>query len=100
LGLVVGLKGTGDGNIPATRALAQMMASMGQPLGQSGNGTVALDELKNAKNVALVFVTATVPADLPAGEHALGFKVTAQACDDKTCLAPAYLPVAIKLTVE
>lgn len=47
-----------------------------------------------------IAVTATVPKDLPAGDHALGFKVTAQACDDKTCLAPAYLPVAIKLTVE
>jgi hypothetical protein len=47
-----------------------------------------------------IAVTAMVPADLPAGDHALGFKVTAQACDDKTCLAPAYLPVAIKLTVE
>jgi flagellar P-ring protein precursor FlgI len=63
LGLVVGLKGTGDGNVPATRALAQMMASMGQPLGQTSNGAAALDELKNAKNVALVFVTATVPAE-------------------------------------
>ena len=63
LGLVVGLKGTGDGNVPATRALAQMMASMGQPLGQASNGTIALDELKNAKNVALVFVTVTVPAE-------------------------------------
>jgi len=47
-----------------------------------------------------IAVTAKVPADLSKGEHTLGFKVTAQACDDKTCLAPAYLPVSIKLIVE
>jgi hypothetical protein len=47
-----------------------------------------------------IAVTAKVPADLAAGEHALGLKVTAQACDDKTCLAPAYIPVGIKLVVE
>ncbi len=63
LGLVVGLKGTGDGEIPTTRALAKMMALMGNPLGADAGGAVALDELKNAKNVALVFVTATVPAE-------------------------------------
>jgi len=44
--------------------------------------------------------SALVPGDLTAGEHMLGFKVTAQACDDKTCLAPAYIPVTVKLTVE
>ncbi len=63
LGLVVGLKGTGDGEVPTTRALSRMMALMGNPLGQGPNGTVTLDELKNAKNVAMVFVTATVPAE-------------------------------------
>ena len=26
--------------------------------------------------------------------------LTAQACDDKICLAPAFLPVKVKLTVE
>jgi hypothetical protein len=44
--------------------------------------------------------SALVPADLPAGEHELAFSVTVQACDDKMCLAPAYLPVKMKLTVE
>ena len=45
-------------------------------------------------------VTAQVPADLAAGTHALDMKLTVQACDDKTCLAPAYIPVQVKLTVE
>jgi flagellar P-ring protein precursor FlgI len=59
LGLVVGLKGTGDGGNfqPAMRSLAQAMQQMGNPLGKRG-----LDELKDAKNVALVMVTCTVPA--------------------------------------
>lgn len=47
-----------------------------------------------------ISAAAKVPADLPTGEHTLGLKVTAQACDDKTCLAPAYIPVNIKLVVE
>lgn len=63
LGLVVGLKGTGDGEVPTTRALSRMMALMGNPLSQGMTGAVTLDELKNAKNVAMVFVTATVPAE-------------------------------------
>jgi len=41
-----------------------------------------------------------VPADLPKGEHVMTFSVTAQACDDKTCLAPADIPVSVKLTVK
>lgn len=63
LGLVVGLKGTGDGEVPTTRALSRMMALMGNPLSQGTGGGVALDELKGAKNVAMVFVSATVPAE-------------------------------------
>lgn len=63
LGLVVGLKGTGDGEVPTTRALSKMMAMMGNPLSQAAGGATMLDELKNAKNVAMVFVTATVPAE-------------------------------------
>ncbi len=59
LGMVVGLKGTGDGasSLPTLRSLAQAMQFMGSPLGKNG-----LAELKDAKNVALVIVTATVPA--------------------------------------
>lgn len=63
LGLVVGLKGTGDGEVPTTRALSKMMALMGNPISQANGGAVQLDELENAKNVAMVFVTTTVPAE-------------------------------------
>ncbi len=59
MGIVVGLDGKGDGGAyqPTVRSLAQLMSAMGEQLGPGG-----LDELKNAKNVALVLVTATVPA--------------------------------------
>jgi flagellar P-ring protein precursor FlgI len=59
LGLVVGLNGTGDGGdfLPTIRSLATAMQLMGNPIGKGGPL-----ELKNAKNIALVTVTATVPA--------------------------------------
>jgi len=59
LGLVAGLNGTGDGanSLPTIRSLATMMALMGNPIGTRGTS-----ELKDAKNVALVIVTATIPA--------------------------------------
>ena len=59
LGLVVGLKGTGDGGnfLPTIRSLATAMQLMGSPIGKGGAA-----ELKDAKNVALVMVTVTVPA--------------------------------------
>lgn len=60
-GLVIGLKGTGDGDKPATRMLAQTMSRMGANIGRDKTGGLDLTELKNAKNVALVFVTANVP---------------------------------------
>ncbi len=44
--------------------------------------------------------SALVPAGMEAGEYPLEFKITVQACDDKTCLAPAYIPVTVKLTVK
>lgn len=58
LGLVVGLKGTGDGGkyLPTMRSLATVMQFMRSPL---QNGAA---ELKDASNVALVMVTCTVPA--------------------------------------
>lgn len=63
LGLVVGLKGTGDNNSAATlRSLARIMELMGTRTSQGKDGAYLLQELKDAKNVALVFVTATVPA--------------------------------------
>jgi len=59
VGIVVGLKGTGDGanSLPTMRALATTLQLMGSPIGSGGAA-----ELKDAKNVALVFVSATVPA--------------------------------------
>lgn len=63
LGIVVGLKGTGDNNSATTlRSLARTMELMGTRVAQTKEGQFMLDELKDAKNVALVFVTATVPA--------------------------------------
>ncbi len=57
MGLVVGLKGTGDGGgfLPTVRSLAMAMQVMGKPVN-------AATELKDAKNVALVAVSATIPA--------------------------------------
>jgi flagellar P-ring protein FlgI len=63
MGLVVGLKGTGDGSaLPTARALANMMRLLGNPIPVDARGEPALAELKDAKNVAMVMVTATVPA--------------------------------------
>ena len=62
-GLVVGLNGTGDTNFLAkSRALARMLHNMGHPVLQDTKGQDLLDELKASKNVAVVMVTATVPA--------------------------------------
>ncbi|MEE8452789.1 MAG: flagellar basal body P-ring protein FlgI, partial [Thermoguttaceae bacterium] len=56
-GLVVGLRGTGDGQfLPSMNALAKIMTVTGEPLGSGG-----LTELKDSKNVALVAITATIP---------------------------------------
>jgi hypothetical protein len=49
---------------------------------------------------AVLKASALVPESLAKGEHDLNLEVTVQACDDKVCLAPAYLPVVVKLTVE
>jgi len=62
LGLVVGLKGTGDSDAaPTARALARMMQLMGGQMATDAAGRLDINDLKNAKNVALVFVTAQVP---------------------------------------
>ena len=61
-GLVMGVKGTGDSDMKATqRALAHYMEVLGHHLGKGQTGQTSFDELKNVKNVALVYVTATVP---------------------------------------
>jgi flagellar P-ring protein FlgI len=59
LGLVTGLKGTGDGGnfMPTIRSLGMAMQYLGSQVGPGG-----ISELKDAKNVAIVAVTATVPA--------------------------------------
>ncbi len=63
LGLVVGLKGTGDGKMqPTTRALARMLQTMGGNITVNQQGLPDLRELENASNVATVMVTATIPA--------------------------------------
>ena len=63
LGLVVGLRGTGDSDAaPTARALARMMQLMGGPIALDRAGQLNLDDVSDAKNVAMVFVTATVPA--------------------------------------
>ncbi len=48
----------------------------------------------------IIKASALVPAGMKPGKYPLQFKVTAQACDDKTCLAPAYIPVAFTLEVK
>jgi hypothetical protein len=47
-----------------------------------------------------VAATATVPAELAAGEYALDLALKVQACDTKTCLRPADIPVQLKLRVN
>jgi hypothetical protein len=43
---------------------------------------------------------AVVPETLARGVHKVKLGLTVQACDDKTCLAPASLPVELELTVK
>jgi len=57
-GIVVGLAGTGDGNLASTQQnVRQLLDRLGSPVGGRG-----MAELKDFKNVAIVFVTATIPA--------------------------------------
>jgi flagellar P-ring protein precursor FlgI len=64
LGLVVGLNGTGEAGDPQTmRALARAMEILGNPIPQYGMpGSASFEELRKSKNIALVWVTARVPA--------------------------------------
>ena len=62
MGLVVGLNGTGEANDgPTMRAIAQAMEVMGNPVASDAQKS-GLEELKKVKNVAMVMVTAKVPA--------------------------------------
>ncbi|MEM6655105.1 MAG: flagellar basal body P-ring protein FlgI [Planctomycetota bacterium] len=64
MGLVVGLNGTGEANdLPTMRALARAMELLGSPVSTTGRlDAASIDALKKTKNVALVMVSATVPA--------------------------------------
>jgi len=64
LGLVVGLQGTGDGNLtPSHKALALMMKHLGNNSGSGPEGEYLPEEMKNIKNVALVLVRANVSGE-------------------------------------
>lgn len=63
VGLVVGLRATGDENIdPTTRAMANLMLNLGSSIQRDGQGLPVIDELKDMRNIAAVVVTAQVPA--------------------------------------
>src|SRR5829696_6296531 len=58
VGLVVGLNGTGEANDgPTMRALARSLEILGNPVATPDARQSGLDELKKAKNAALVIVT-------------------------------------------
>lgn len=62
LGLVVGLKGTGDGKMkPTARALARVMQLMGSNISTDAQGIPKIEEIADANNIALVIVTAEIP---------------------------------------
>ncbi|QDU77548.1 Flagellar P-ring protein precursor [Bremerella volcania] len=64
VGLVVGLKGTGDSDLtPTHRALSLMLKHMGNNAGSGPGGEYLPEELKNIKNMALVLVRANIPAE-------------------------------------
>lgn len=63
IGLVVGLKGTGDGDFKATsRSLGQALLRLGGNPSIDMQGKIIEKELANAKNVAMVLVQATIPS--------------------------------------
>lgn len=64
VGLVTGLKGTGDEMKASARALAQLTRMLeGAPaVPGTKNGDVDLTDVRGAKNAAIVFVTVTIPA--------------------------------------
>lgn len=78
LGLVVGLQGTGDPEAgPTARALARMMELMGGQMEVDQQGRLLMENVKDAKNVALVFVTAEIPAVGAVQGDRLNVKVSA-----------------------
>ncbi len=79
LGLVVGLKGTGDGGEikPTVRNLTRSMQLMGGQVSSDIQGRLIEKEMANAKNVALVFVEVTIPASGAQQGDKLNCKVSA-----------------------
>lgn len=61
LGLVVGLRGTGDDSKPTSRSLARMMQLMGSQIATDAQGIPDPKDIEKADNVALVFITADIP---------------------------------------
>ena len=77
-GIVVGLRGTGDSDsAPTWRALAEMIKKMGGPMSTDGRGTLNLEEVASAKNVAMVFVNAEIPSVGAQAGDALDVSVSA-----------------------
>ncbi len=68
------------------------------PHGHEGEFFGEKVEMIAGKNV--IQASALVADGMPAGQYPLDFEVTIQACDDKTCLAPANVPVSFTLTVQ
>jgi hypothetical protein len=58
------------------------------------------DMVAMIEGAEVIKASAVVPDSLAKGVYELDLQVTVQACDDKVCLAPAFLPVVVKLTVE
>lgn len=79
IGLVVGLNGTGESNDIATmRALSRALELMGNPVSTTGRfDEQAQDALRKGKNIALVMVTATVPATGARSGDRIGCTVSA-----------------------
>lgn len=62
LGLVVGLKGTGDGEMrPTAVALARTMQLMGGNISTDAQNIPKIEELAEANNTAMVFITVELP---------------------------------------
>ncbi len=93
-GIVVGLRGTGDGKSPLTlRKLARILEMSGNPVSKDTAGKYLSEELQDSKNVALVAVTATVPGEGAAEGDRFTCTVTAIAA--KSLEGGQLLPTAL-----
>ena len=94
LGLVLGLNGTGDSGeyLPMARSLAMSFQLMGSEIAPGIANNLKSKELKNTKNVALVWVIATVPATGARQGDKLDCRVVS--CGNAKSLAGGYLSTA------